>query len=222
MKTLLAILLLLVLACGNNEAPANRSHKTNKTDVIPIKYSTLDKLFITGYFNNDRILDTLYQNNMSDLTHRVIDSFPDPDNNEWDSIVDYFYHQQSNIIVTCSNGFKDTLFLGTGLGLYCLINLGDLNNDKRDEIALVIDYCDYSNLNTCKIYSICNDKFILLKHFGINEGAFDFDTNPPFHEIKYFLELKNKHWFFKDYLDNTAETEEELNKMTPLKIKKCS
>ena len=51
------------------------------------------------------------------------------------------------------------------------------NNDKKDEIALVIDYCDYSSLNSCVIYSLCNNNWKIIKHFTINETSFDYIEN---------------------------------------------
>ena len=72
-----------------------------------------------------------------------------------------------------------------------MINLGDLNKDKKDEIALVVDVPDYSQLNTCHIYSLCNNQWTEIKRFSIHEGAFTFGKGEDAHnfeEIRGFLE----------------------------------
>lgn len=60
---------------------------------------------------------------------------------------------------------RDTLYLGFAQGLYCLINIGDLNLDGKDEIALSVDYIDESLYNTCRVYSVYFDKWTELKQF---------------------------------------------------------
>jgi hypothetical protein len=96
-------------------------------------------------------------------------------------------------------------------------------NDGKDEIAFVIDHLDYSRVNSCKIYSLCQGKWILLKQFGILEDAFDFTTEkaPIFEKITGFLEKQKGKWVYKDYLQESYDNPEDVGKMLPLKLKKC-
>ena len=118
---------------------------------------------------------------------------------------------------------QQALHLGTAQGLYCLINIGDNNADGRDEIALVIDYLDISSINSCKIYSLCKDKWTLLKQFKVHEEAFFFENNKAliFDNIKGYLEKQNNKWVFKDYLEDSDNQEKQAEKMKMLYLDKC-
>lgn len=76
----------------------------------------------------------------------------------------------------------DTILFSPAIGTYCLINLGDNNNDGKDEVAVVPDLPDYSN--TCHIYTLCSHHWTELKMFSINEGGFTF----PKEAVPGFLE----------------------------------
>jgi hypothetical protein len=117
----------------------------------------------------------------------------------------------------------EALHLGSSQGLYCLINLGDNNSDRSDEIAFVPDLIDVSNVNSCKIVSICEGKWKLLKEFAVDEASFKHSDNKPkvFSEIKNHLEFKDKTWFYKDYFSSEFATGDTLAKMQKLKIDKC-
>lgn len=188
-----------------------------------IKFHKLKKLFVVGDFDCDKKLDTIFQHNYSRLKKAEIENSADPFQNEWDTVVKWFYDQDADLYLTINNNNQDTLHLGTGQGLYCLINIGDNNADGKDEIALVIDYLDYSRVNSCKIYSLCKDKWTLLKQFGIHEDAFNFtsDKAPLFDNIKDFLEKQNGKWFYKDYSQECYEKQEDVGKMLTLKLCRC-
>ena len=134
-----------------------------------------------------------------------------------------FSYQLSDAYLVLNKRNCDTLHLGTGSGLYCLINIGDNNHDGKDEIAFVVDNCDFSSLNSCNIYTICRNKWTELKSFGVNEFAFDYTTNeePVFNEIPGFLEKHNGQWMFKDYYQEFFDTIEGNTKFAKLKLYKC-
>ena len=183
----------------------------------------LNKLHITGDFDGDKIPDTIYQHNYSTLRKKEIVNSPDPAKEDWDSIVKWFYREESDVYLSLNKKKSPALHLGTGQGLYCLINIGDINHDGKDEIALVADLCDYSSVNTCRIYSLCNHKWIMLKEFGIHESAFYFtgDKMPVFNIIKGFLEKQNNTWRYSDYNQSDYSTEQEVGKMKILVLRKC-
>lgn len=219
----LIILTFTILSC------TRKTEKTADYPIVPkkvdnkIKLHKLKKLFVVGDFDGDGIKDTIFQYNFSQLTKTEIDNAADPFQNDWDAVVKWFYDQDADVNLTLNKNNSDTLHLGTAQGLYCLINIGDNNADGKDEIAFVVDCLDFSRVNSCKIYSLCNNKWMLLKQFGIHEDSFDFTTDeaPLFENIKGFLEKKNGNWFYKDYLQNSYDCEEEVGKMLKLKLDGC-
>jgi hypothetical protein len=72
--------------------------------------------------------------------------------------------------VTSSNKSIDTLHItskGQALGLSYLKNEGDLNGDGTDEISYVVNWADWSNLNTWHIMTFKNKKWTELYSFPI-------------------------------------------------------
>jgi hypothetical protein len=223
MKHILYIVLFFCSSCSFIEKPnekINSENSLNKKNKLANQDSLacLKKLFVTGDFDGDGKLDTISQNNISDITHQQIDSYPC---NQWDSIEKYFDKIEADVILTIKNKNCDTLHLGSGSGLYCLINIGDNNKDKKDEIAFVVDYHNFTNISPCDIYTLCKNKWIKLKTFDIHESAFDYESenDSDFKQIKGFLECHKNKWFYIDYMDwYNAETDKDTI-LRPLKIK---
>lgn len=211
----------LISCNGQTEKPVESS-TVSKVTADTIKLHTLEKLYVTGDFNGDKKQDTIFQHNYSRLTQSEIIHSADPFQNEWDAVVQWFYDQDPDLYLTINTNHQDTLHLGPAQGLYCLINIGDNNADGKDEVALVIDYLDFSRVNSCKIYALFNKKWTLLKQFGVHEGAFDYtsDKAPAFDSIKDFLEKKNGKWFYKDYSRETYDHMEDVGKMLKLTYKR--
>ena len=208
------ILTLVLLSCNNQTEKAVDNSAMPKTTDDKIKLHKLKKLFVTGDFDGDGKLDTIYQHNFSRMTKTEIEYSADPIQNEWDTVVKWFYDQDANLYLTINKNNQDTLNLGTAQGLYCLINIGDNNADGKDEIALVIDYLDFSRVNSCKIYSLCKDKWTPLRQFGIHEGSFDFTTDKEliFDNIKDFLEKQKANGFTKTTHKTAIKIKEILEK----------
>ncbi|HLA55490.1 MAG TPA: hypothetical protein VK623_05295 [Flavobacterium sp.] len=217
MNKYLTVLLLALFCCHMNG---------QKPLVISAdKFHKLEKLYITGDFDGDKKTDTLFQYNYSKLKKAEILNAPDPFKTEWDTVVNWFYKQESDVRLSLKKKGSNILHLGTAQGLNCLINVGDTNNDGKDEIALVVDYCDFSRVNSCKVFTLCNGKWTLVKRFGIHEGAFDWDADqkrPTFTNIRGFLEQENGVWKYSDYEQNDYETAGEVGKMIILKVDKCT
>lgn len=227
MKLFTSILSVFLISCTPKQSNTKASENPERVSPVTAKVLTgfhkLEKLFVVGDFDGDKKADTIYQYNFSKLKKKEIVFAPDPMKTDWDEVSKWFYDQDSDVNLTLNKKNSDILHLGTAQGLYCLINIGDTNKDGNDEIALVIDKCDQSQTNTCKIYSLCEDKWQLLKEFGIHEDAFDFTgtTAPKFTEIKEYLELKKNGWVFRDYNQQEYDSPEEVGKMKPLKIQEC-
>jgi hypothetical protein len=189
----------------------------SKDSLSQIGFSKLSKLFLIGGFNGDGKKDSLIQNNISELTNQPIDSIPDM---PFDSLQRHFDKLYSRIIITSSNNKFDTLGLGSGKDLFCFINIGDNNNDKKDEIAVVVNNCSFTNICECQIFTLCDNGWKELKLFSIHRGTFLYDTSKTqFNGIKDFLEFRNNRWVYMDYYNwINAETAKDTI-LKPLRIK---
>lgn len=217
------ILISVLLSCNSQTSKTVDNSTVTKTADNKVKLHKLEKLLVVGDFDGDKKQDTIFQHNYSRLTRAEIENSADPFQNEWDTVVKWFYDQDADLYLTINKSNQNTLHLGTAQGLYCLINIGDNNADGKDEIAFVIDYLDFSRVNSCKIYSLCKGQWALLKQFGIHEDAFNFtsDKAPLFDNIKEYLKNKNGKWFYKDYLQDSYEKPDDVGKMQLLKLDKC-
>lgn len=214
MKRQLPILMGFILCCSS--FGSTKDDSLTKGD-SKINFIHIDKLSLTGDFDGDGKMDTIIENNISGLNKKQIDSFPD---NQWDSLDNYFSKIDADVCLILKKRKSDTLHLGVGRGLFCLVNIGDNNKDKKDEIVFVVDYCNFTNVSNCYIYTLCDNKWIKLKSFLIHESAFEndgYDTKTK--GIKGFLELRKNKWFYIDYYEwFNAKTEREME-LKPLKIK---
>lgn len=204
----------------------NKNNKTNnltinKDTAIKTTFFYLKKLSVTGDFDGDGKIDTLCQNTINELTKQPIDSFPD---SQWNSIENYFWLMKADVQLFMNNKPSDTLHLGAGGSLYCLINIGDNNNDNKDEIAVVVDYYDFTNISTCGIYSLCGNKWKEIKSFKVHENTFvyEVDSINDCKQINGYLEYRKNKWYYIDYYDwFNAETDKDIM-LKPLIIKKCN
>lgn len=217
----------LLLSCctGTIEKSAHNSIKSPINDeetTEEIKLHKLIKLFVVGDFEGDGKLDTLFQHNYSKRTRTEIEFSADPIQHEWETVIKWFYAKEADVHLTLNNRNQDTLRLGTAQGLYCLINVGDINNDGREEIALVVDYLDFSSLNSCEIYTFCSSKWTLLKEFSIHEDAFTLSSGKAsrLDNIKGYLEKRHGKWVHKDYHEAMLNGND-FAKMLPLNLERC-
>lgn len=116
----------------------------------------------------------------------------------------------------------DTLSFEQAEGLYCLLNVGDTNADGTDELALVVDWTDDTNLNSCRIQALCSGRWTLLSHFSIHESSFEWEKGrkqPIFAEIRGYLGKYADGWYFRDAMVE-METGDPAP-MQPLRTEKC-
>lgn len=221
MRLTLLIIFISFLSCSkkNSSEIHTELSKNNSNE----DFHQLQKLFVTGDFDGEKKTDTIYQHNFSNQKKKEIDFAPNPMKTDWDEVVKWFYNQEADVKLTLNKKNSEILHLGTAQGLYCLINIGDNNNDGKDEIAFVIDKLDDSRTNTCKIYTLCKGKWQLLKEFGILEDAFDWkgETQPKFNSIKGYLEKQNGTWNYLDYNQTEYDSADEVGKLKVLRLNKC-
>ena len=172
---------------------------------IPTNASTQDVILqdvqpqcVIGHFTGRDAIDTLRFQYFSEVDGAEITRIPSM-KNDWDSVIEWFNQtHQVNAFIAYD---YDTLFVESAYDLFCFFNIGDVNFDGVDEFAMVVNWLDYSRLNSCRIYSICNHKFSLLKVFEIHESAFmqEGAQDSSFKGIKGFLEKEHDLWRFREY-----------------------
>lgn len=219
MKYGLILTFVFLSACSHlKERKARPAPTTQDT----LAYQKPQILSINGDFDGDGVQDKLIEF-ISDSTGRQADRIIDFKSYEIQEVQKYFDEHHLHVQLNMNN--KNTgIDTSISCGLYCLINVGDLNKDKRDEIALVPDLMDFSRHNYCRIYSLCPTAWKELFNFNVHEGAFDFegDTSPVFGNIPEALEYRNTEWRFYDYLDMDYETLEQVGQMKKLVVGKCT
>ena len=159
MKFFTILLLLSIYACNPKKGVAQAG---NAVVMMPVK-----TLSVKGDFLGDGYKYTL-TGSVTNNSGAAVRKVPDPHETDWDSVISY-YNKNNLQVRVAINEIKgiDELVFENAQGLYCLINLGDMNGDKRDDIALVTDYFDYTNISTCVIYTYCNDKWTALSTIRI-------------------------------------------------------
>ena len=214
------LLILIFANCSNKDNKVKTNNLVNKSNE---NFHKLEKVSVWGDFDGDKKVDTIFQQNFSNLEKKEIDFAPNPMKTDWEEVIKWFYNQDADVNLKLNQNNDNILHLGTAQGLYCLINIGDNNKDGKDEIAFVIDKLDDSRTNTCKIYTLCNNKWTLLKEFGILEDAFDWkgEKQPKFNSIKGYLENQNGTWNYLDYNQTEYDSADEVGKMKILKLNKC-
>ncbi|OYQ41585.1 hypothetical protein CHU92_04310 [Flavobacterium cyanobacteriorum] len=213
MKYLLFIIGITVYSCNTKPATAEKPGN---------KFITPKMLSIAGDFDGDGKCDSLKQF-LAGRNGTQVTKLPAFEKEAWEEIVKYYSEQSYYTVVVINDKAVKPLTFDNAQGLYCLINVGDLNGDKRDEIAIVPDLLDFSRHNHCHIYSLCVTGWKSLFSFNIHEGAFDYigNTEPIFNEIPEALELRGKKWHFYDYLDMEYKTPEEVGQMKELIVPLC-
>lgn len=219
-KVLLLFTLLSLFSCSKKEASPNQK-QTDAEEIIEEQpeYIELTSSTLEGDFDGDGIKEKLVTF-ISDSTGKAVKRLPA--GKEWGDTIDYTFKNGITTKLYIEGRAADTIKLGTSTGLYCLINIGDLNKDKKDEIIFVADWPDYSNLNSARVYTLCNNKWIEIKTFSINEGIafyWEGEIRPTFKDIPGFLINNNGKWIYSDYEDEDYDGH--IEHMKKLEIPKC-
>jgi len=174
MKTIFYISFLSLvcfISCNNQSETKNiqinnHQNKVRKnSDLTPIWGH---RFTITGDFNGDDLTETLTEHYFDGKKNTETNKFYE--DIEFDSLVSLTIKKNPISFVASTNKHIDTLHISSGgqlLGLSYLKNEGDLNDDGTDEISYVIDWADWSNLNTCHLMTLRNNKWSELYSFSI-------------------------------------------------------
>lgn len=140
--------------------------KTIPKDLMPVFGY---RFIIKGDFDGDGVQETLTEHFYSSTDKK--ESFKFYDSLSYDQLIVINAEKKPLSFLTCSNANVDTLHIASGpqFGLCYLKNEGDLNLDGRDEISYVIDWADFSSLNTCHLMSYNGIQWQELYSFGIWE-----------------------------------------------------
>lgn len=206
--------------------------KYKDTKFIPI----YDKRhIIIGTFLDSSQIDTLKESYISTLTSKeTCNSYdiPNYDSPEvtttleesietifiWDTLIALIANAKPRLILKSSNPKIKPLFLNNAgedyvTGIAYLINVGDINSDKKDDIAVVNSTIRYAgSTSTCKVFSYDSDKWKELLSFIIYETPYE--KKNATRKIPGFLEKKNGKWYYRDYNWQGLDSERR-----PLKIK---
>jgi hypothetical protein len=148
---------------------------------------------ITGDFDGNGELDT--------LTERYIDPNTDLESNKFFGDLDILVYQRNQYFPRVSFLESNTPAIDTlsnlgDLGVSWLENIGDVNGDGADEIALIHYHGDYSNINDCYIYSYIEDEWQSIYVFAIHELSYpdlpstSFLENTPTQPTKEDIQLE--------------------------------
>lgn len=213
---LFALTTLSLLGCSrsNSQVPIPTSKKSSQSHITP------NTLSIEGDFDGDGKEDTIRQF-IADSTGKPVTELINY--SSYEEALKHF--DKHNLHVQLNMNDTDTkIDTGISSGLYSLINMGDTNNDNKDEIAFVPVLMDFSNLNTCHIYALCDNQWKEVKSFKLLENAFDYigDSEPVFNEIPGYLQKENNQWMYWDYSLAEEVADEDFGKMKKLKTPKCN
>jgi hypothetical protein len=126
------------------------------------------RFVITGDFDGDGKSEKLVEHYFSALNHQEANKFDELA--DYDQLVDLVYEKNPYLFLSANTPNLDTLHITDEwqhFGLSYLKNEGDLNGDGTDEVSYVVNWADWSNLNTWHVMTYRNHKWEELHSFSI-------------------------------------------------------
>jgi hypothetical protein len=223
-------IILLCASCNKVQPLKERTSETDAKTVGKLPEPEIDTTSsrpvilhkVTGDFNGDRKPDTLREGFYSRALKEPIRTIPFAESQDE---IAHWICQLNPLAYIKTTGIDSLIFSGsncTTLGLDYLINVGDLDKNGTDEIAVVVNWADFTSVNSCYIFSYCSGKWKQVFSFTIHELIMEEDQEKPGIGIPSFLEKRQGTWYYKDYLKSLqANTEKEEAQMFKVKIKGC-
>jgi len=172
-------LLLTVCSCHDfvkkpaDKKPTVQAFNNKKNSSIDTSGKNLIPVFgyrfaITGDFNGDGKKEKLTEHFISRIDNCESDKFYEG-LKDYNQLVELTMRKKPISLVTCDDKSIHSLLITShrNLGLAYLKNEGDLNGDGTDEVSYVIDWTDWSNLNSWNIVTYKNGKWKDLYSFPI-------------------------------------------------------
>jgi len=164
-----------------------------------IRYvQTFKRHHTLGDYDGDGKDEMLYESLVSSITHERIDSIVFY--NEYGGLVDTICRLDPELKLKTTNNIPD-LMLSHGcqvFGLHGIVNLGNINDSPGDEIALVVQWADWSNLNTCRIYTLSSDGWELINTFSVHEYVF-YEQDEGDQSMEGVIEFFEGEWVYNAY-----------------------
>lgn len=181
--------IILILSCDNStknkQDEQTISHidslqrdSTKTTNSIDETLKTIPKnlkpvfgyrFIISGDFDGDGKEEKLFEHFYSGLENKETNKFYDG-LSDYGQLVALTIKKEPFSFVISDNKLIDTLHISSGgqlLGLSYLKNEGDLNGDGTDEVSYVVNWADWSNLNTWHLVTYKNKRWTELYSFPI-------------------------------------------------------
>ena len=190
-----------ITSCNPTVKPEKETEKKSEFEV-GVVYDALFKNVISGDFDGDGKEDKLKESLVSSVNNKAIDVLP---HLEYDSLV-ALIHTKKPVLSLQSvekNIPELTLTKEASFGVMWIKNEGDLNQDGTDEISVVIDWADWSQVNSCIVYSLKKDKWVEYAKFEVREWQISPDV-----DFRGFIS-KNEKGFY-EVLTFDSETNEVL------------
>lgn len=158
---------------AKRDSPKERNYLEETLATVPKDAKPIMgyRFFINGDFDGDGKKETLTEHYISGVDGKETNKFYDS-SVDYDQLVALTIKKEPISYITCGNKKIDTLFISDGgqlLGLSMLRNEGDLNGDGRDEISYIVNWADWSSVNSCHIYSYTKKGWRLLHTFEIRD-----------------------------------------------------
>jgi len=205
---LFGLFITTIISCtqnGNNKTSSELTLSINKNaDTNSIKEFG-DRYSIVGDFNGDKMVDTVFESYISSLTNK--ETYKKQNTVDWEKNIDLIVKKLPVTRLYASIPTVDTFIVtkeAQQIGLLHFRNLGDLNEDGKDEIGYAINWSDNSNLNHYHIVSIIDNKFKEIFSFEINE-MFCYEGSEGLFDNKEFIQkIGNKTIKYKFYSDSAT------------------
>lgn len=175
----------LLVSIGAKMSIYNKSqdNKQYKLKIGKLKEIWGDRLQITGDFNGDGQTDTLKEEYISTITNQETNKYYE--GIEYDSMVSLTIQKKPFSLLKFSSSKPNPLKIETKtwqlFGLAYLKNEGDLDKNGTDEIGLIINWADWSNINFYCVYSYIDNSWKQVLTFEIRD--FDLDKDKAGHYI---------------------------------------
>lgn len=156
-----------------------------------------ERYSIIGDFNGDKVNDTIFESYINSETK--LETYKILDTLNWDNDIELTIKNKP-ISLLYSSIKSVSHYLVTNnpqqKGIYLFTNLGDINDDNKDEFGFAVDWADYSNLNTYNIMTLNKNKFVKIFSFPIHE-TMSIDLDKPFNAKELVVKMGHKRIQYK-------------------------